>query len=169
MKFLIIDTSGPDSFAALSTGSIELLPITKQSQTLLPAIQKLLGEESIDFIAVGTGPGSFTGTRIGVMTAKALALSMKLPLLPFCSLKIYLPTEEGPFTLYGDAKSQGHFILQGKKEQGVFSFDPPYIGNINPTPQSLNIPLLSSYLLEKYKEKGGLLHQDVEITYLKNP
>ena len=57
--------------------------ITKtHSQTLLPMIDEIMKmteteTEDIDFIAVSSGPGSFTGLRIGAATAKGLALSLK--------------------------------------------------------------------------------------------
>lgn len=53
------------------------------SQTLMPMIEELLKNceaEDIDLIAVSKGPGSFTGLRIGVETAKALAHGMGKPL-----------------------------------------------------------------------------------------
>lgn len=48
---------------------------------ILPVIDEVLRKagtprEAIDLIAVGTGPGSFTGLRIGIATAKGLAVSL---------------------------------------------------------------------------------------------
>jgi tRNA threonylcarbamoyladenosine biosynthesis protein TsaB len=56
------------------------------SRRLVPTIQSLLHEESltladVDAYAVSLGPGSFTGLRIGVATAKTLAQAMDRPIL----------------------------------------------------------------------------------------
>ncbi|QVL58009.1 MAG: tRNA (adenosine(37)-N6)-threonylcarbamoyltransferase complex dimerization subunit type 1 TsaB [Simkaniaceae bacterium] len=173
MKFLIIDTSGPDSFVSLYLDGklvTEHLPSIRQSLTLLPAIQKLLKNQTIDFIAVGTGPGSFTGTRIGVITAKTLAFAKKLPLVPFCSLKIYTPDKEGPFTLCSDAKSGGLFILEGIRTSKSATFKTPYIKEgKKPLSKSLNLPFMGVYLLEKFLETQENPPSEIEVCYLKNP
>ncbi|MEX2183830.1 MAG: tRNA (adenosine(37)-N6)-threonylcarbamoyltransferase complex dimerization subunit type 1 TsaB [Chloroflexota bacterium] len=57
----------------------------RHSETLLPAIQRVLAEASLrraDLvgIVVGTGPGAFTGLRVGIATAKGLALGLGIPL-----------------------------------------------------------------------------------------
>lgn len=54
------------------------------SQVLLPLIEKILKEEKLDFkdlkeIEVETGPGSFTGLRVGVSVANALGFSLGIP------------------------------------------------------------------------------------------
>lgn len=54
------------------------------SQVLLPLITKLLDREKMKFenlegIEVETGPGSFTGLRVGVSVANALGFSLNIP------------------------------------------------------------------------------------------
>ncbi|NLJ26005.1 MAG: tRNA (adenosine(37)-N6)-threonylcarbamoyltransferase complex dimerization subunit type 1 TsaB [Firmicutes bacterium] len=91
MRVLGIDT-------ATATGSVALLDGEQvvgeyllniqatHSERLLPALVLILEDagwsgETIDGIAVATGPGSFTGLRIGVATAKALAYTWGKPLI----------------------------------------------------------------------------------------
>ena len=83
MRLLIIDTSGPVCGVAVmedekvlseftaqnrNTHSANLMPMTEAA---LEAAGKTIGE--MNAIAAVTGPGSFTGVRIGVATAKGLA------------------------------------------------------------------------------------------------
>jgi tRNA threonylcarbamoyladenosine biosynthesis protein TsaB len=61
------------------------------AETLLPAMEKLflttgLTPEGIDLLACTTGPGSFTGLRIGVSTIKGLALAMGKPVVGVSTL-----------------------------------------------------------------------------------
>jgi tRNA threonylcarbamoyladenosine biosynthesis protein TsaB len=62
----------------------------RHSEVLLPEIERSVqaagGWTRIDRIAVGIGPGSFTGLRIGIATARALAQARDLPLVPVISL-----------------------------------------------------------------------------------
>lgn len=65
---------------------------TGHAERMLPLISELLAEAAlsiaeIDRIAVTIGPGSFTGTRIGIAAARALKLARDLPIVPFTSLE----------------------------------------------------------------------------------
>ena len=62
----------------------------RHAQVLLPEIDRSVqvagGWDRIDRIAVGIGPGSFTGLRIGISTARALAHARQIPIAPVGSL-----------------------------------------------------------------------------------
>lgn len=63
------------------------------SETLMPEIDRALelcnlSPEEIDAVAVAIGPGSFTGLRIGLATAKGFSFARKIPVVPISSLQI---------------------------------------------------------------------------------
>lgn len=67
-------------------------PPSRQSDLLPSAIEELLKEagfplEKLSGVVVGLGPGSFTGLRIGLATAKALAYAFEIPLVGASSLE----------------------------------------------------------------------------------
>ncbi len=66
---------------------------------LLPSIEEVVAEaggwSAIDRIAVGTGPGSFTGLRIGLATAQALSVSAEVELTGVCTLDALARGVEG--------------------------------------------------------------------------
>ena len=59
----------------------------RHGETLLPAIERLLGEPGVDAVATrrrsssGPGPGAFTGLRVGIATAKGLAHGLGRPIV----------------------------------------------------------------------------------------
>ena len=72
----------------------------RHGETLLPAIDALLGRLGIErdrlaAIVVGTGPGAFTGLRVGIATAKGIAHALARPI-------IGIPTGEALLSDSGD-------------------------------------------------------------------
>ncbi len=98
MKILGLDSSGLAASVALVEDCQLVAEFTTNykkthSQTLLPMLDELrklveLDLNTIDAIAVASGPGSFTGLRIGSATAKGLGLALDKPL-------VEVPTLEG--------------------------------------------------------------------------
>jgi len=93
-----MDSATADAVVAVSDGEqllrdVSVAPVDgrpRHSELLLTEVERSVaaagGWEHIDRIAVGVGPGSFTGLRIGIATARALAQARELPLVPVSSL-----------------------------------------------------------------------------------
>ncbi len=94
-----IDTATADTAAALTRGSTVVAERRvppgsdgrpRHSQELLGEIEELAaaagGWEAVERIGVGVGPGSFTGLRIGIATARACAQSLAKPIVGVSSL-----------------------------------------------------------------------------------
>lgn len=95
MNLLSIETATESCSAALLCGErllerSELAP-RRHAELILPMIQSLLDEAGIlrrqlDGIAVGRGPGAFTGVRLAISVAQGLALGLDLSVVPVSSL-----------------------------------------------------------------------------------
>jgi tRNA threonylcarbamoyladenosine biosynthesis protein TsaB len=98
MIWLAIDSSSTSGSIALEQEGVLLyqcyfnIDIT-HSETLMPQIDVAmkfckLAPEDLSGIITTIGPGSFTGLRIGLATAKGLAYALKIPLLTYSSLEL---------------------------------------------------------------------------------
>ena len=97
MKILVIDTTGPVCGTAVMDEERVFSEFTAQnrnthSASLMPMIEAALNAagtelKELDAVAAVTGPGSFTGVRIGVATAKGLAHGAGLPCIPVDALE----------------------------------------------------------------------------------
>src|SRR6202050_3912942 len=107
MLFLVTDTSGKQGSVALARGGagererdrddvevveVALLAGGMFSAQLVPQIAALLtkhhlGKADIDAFIVVSGPGSFTGLRVGLAAIKALAEILRKPIVPVSLLE----------------------------------------------------------------------------------
>ena len=100
MIVLAIDTAGREGSVALADagrGRFALLGLAPlaggtYSALLIPKIMALLeaagvSKEKIDLLAVNSGPGSFTGLRVGLATVKGLAESLSKPIVAISGLE----------------------------------------------------------------------------------
>lgn len=187
MLSLIIDTSTDGHLAALAQDKEVLRSTTipktpQQSKLLLPTILSLLENFSlreVEQIAIGIGPGSFTGTRCGIMVAKSLAFGLGIPVMPFDSLSLfYLPE---PFLVVNDAKGGKLYLSEGAS----FPLFHKKTTLCNITDFHSNLALVSprgfsfqgstekdpnpSILAQRLKTLPKLHPHDVEASYLRNP
>ena len=128
MKCLIIDTSTERAVVALTENNHvkvkKELPFgLNHSQALMHYIEESFEDshwklEEIDFIAIGAGPGSYTGLRVGASVAKTLSYSKQIPLIGISTLKLFIPLKEGSFSVLIDAKIGGVYIVNGESATG---------------------------------------------------
>ena len=90
-RLLAIDTSGMDALVALGKENGSLVAERRwaagyrHGEELLTRIDEMLKGEGVALaelagVVVGTGPGAFTGLRVGLATAKALARELAIPI-----------------------------------------------------------------------------------------
>ena len=95
---LALDTSSPQVCVALADGDDVVVELTseqtmKHGEQLAPLIAQALestgvGRQDLTAIAVGVGPGPFTGLRVGLVTARTLGFVLGLPVHGVCSLDV---------------------------------------------------------------------------------
>ncbi len=93
-----IDTSSTDLSLGIYRDGAPVASFTRyignsHAEHIAPAVSMLLGSgnlqpEAIERIAIATGPGSFTGLRIGIAFIKGLCTAHPVPVLPVSSLQI---------------------------------------------------------------------------------
>ena len=125
MTLLGIDTSTPAASAAVLRDdgeAFEVLPPPERLQRppahaaeLMPAVAEAMERAGVDWsdldaIAVGVGPGTFTGLRIGIATARALATAAGLPLRRVSSLAALGRGDRQPGPAAADRRPPGRGV-----------------------------------------------------------
>jgi tRNA threonylcarbamoyladenosine biosynthesis protein TsaB len=161
MKLLAIDTSNwPLGVAVIEEGKLigemNTHLARNHSLRLMPAIEELFEQidiqpNQLDGIAVAQGPGSYTGIRIGVTTAKTLAWSLNLPLLGISSLQVIAQNRvdfQGKIIPLFDAR-------RGQAYRGIYSFDVQH--QIAVALAEDQLQLITEFLEELKETEGRLL------------
>ncbi|MCF6093739.1 tRNA (adenosine(37)-N6)-threonylcarbamoyltransferase complex dimerization subunit type 1 TsaB [Microaerobacter geothermalis] len=171
MKILAIDTSNVPLGVAITEGEKilgETIINTKRNHSvqLMPTVQRLMEDVSVTpkelgAIAVAQGPGSYTGVRIGVTTAKMMAWALEIPLIGISSLEILchnVPMFSGYIVPIFDAR-------RGKVYTGLYQNDS--MGNIHLVKQD-RIILLSDWLDELHDLEGPVVFLGLDLPLHKN-
>ncbi|VHO04415.1 tRNA (adenosine(37)-N6)-threonylcarbamoyltransferase complex dimerization subunit type 1 TsaB [Candidatus Rhabdochlamydia sp. T3358] len=134
MYTLILDTSSKIALIAVAKADTicvchSYVHENQLSKSFFPNIKSLLTSyPRIDKIAVGIGPGSYTGTRVGVTIARTLSFGLKIVYQSFYSPLAYLPHHLGRFSFLLPNKSGQFLVIKGiKKENSLESEEPELI------------------------------------------
>jgi tRNA threonylcarbamoyladenosine biosynthesis protein TsaB len=121
VRVLAIDTSSEiGAVALLDRGAVraamQARVMHQHGETLLPHVDRVLALSGltirdVELLAVGLGPGSFTGVRIGVATAKGLALAHGTPMIGVRTSRVLARAASGSLRLVAiDAKKEEVFV-----------------------------------------------------------
>jgi tRNA threonylcarbamoyladenosine biosynthesis protein TsaB len=118
MLVLAFDTATDVATSALVEDGEVLGERASKAATLLEDLDALLRQASartvdVDALAVGIGPGSFTGVRVGLATARGLALALGIPAAGVSTLDALAAGAPGAVPVV-DARRGEVFVLQGE-------------------------------------------------------
>jgi tRNA threonylcarbamoyladenosine biosynthesis protein TsaB len=131
---LAFDTATAVATSALVDGDEVLGERVSWAQTLLEDVDALLRQagahpSDLDRLAVGLGPGSFTGVRIGLAAARGLALSLDLPGSGVSTLAALAAGAPGALPVV-DAKRREVFTLVGGEPRVLAPQELPLDGGL---------------------------------------
>lgn len=122
MKILSIDTSSKNALVAITENEERIVELNNEeekthSQKLMPMIDQAFQKSNLSLNDIGLivcclGPGSFTGVRIGIATAKAFADSKGIPVVGVNSLEVlaYSLETEGKICAIIDAGHENAYV-----------------------------------------------------------
>ncbi|WP_433437374.1 tRNA (adenosine(37)-N6)-threonylcarbamoyltransferase complex dimerization subunit type 1 TsaB [Nonomuraea sp. CA-141351] len=121
MLVLAFDTATPAVTAALHDGERVLAEHTtidarRHGELLIPTIERVVSEagatlRDVSAIVAGSGPGPYTGLRVGLMTAQGLATTLGVPAYGVCTLDA---------VAYGSGLAEPFLVATDARRKEVF-------------------------------------------------
>jgi len=159
----------------------------RQSELLVLQIENLLKKHQLNYsnlslIAASNGPGSFTGTRIGITCAKTLQIATKKPLILVNNLEAQaFASKDSPVFIALESTQNETFIAQFKKgdnflenitppavilSQELENFIPENCAIIKKNIAEISAKLIGEYAIFLFKNNRASTN---EILYLRDP
>jgi len=135
MKILAVDTAlGACSVALLDDGKILahiFEPMDRgHAERLAPMVDEAMKKAGMDFssldrLAVTTGPGTFTGQRVGLAFMRGLRLALKIPLIGVTTLEVMAASALGETEIFRlsatQSRKQAAAIHDARREEAYLS------------------------------------------------
>ena len=150
MNLLALETATESCSAALSTDNgvtahSQIAP-RRHAELLLPMCEELLSaaglvRRDLDALAVGCGPGAFTGVRLAISAAQGIAFALGIPVVPVSSLAalaLQAPDNGAPILAVIDARMGEIYAgtFRRTREGGLDAITPASVGPA----QALELP-----------------------------
>jgi tRNA threonylcarbamoyladenosine biosynthesis protein TsaB len=142
-RLLILETSGKIGQVAIAQGrrmgvSRTLSESRRHARDLAPTIVELCAEQGwrmrdLDAVIVSLGPGSYTGLRIGVMSAKTLAYAcgcIVLGIETFAAIAQRTPNEVAVVDVIADAQQQNIYVQRWRRAADDWKGEPLRIRSV---------------------------------------
>jgi tRNA threonylcarbamoyl adenosine modification protein YeaZ len=113
----VIDTSSAMSALAILDDAGNVLEesfLPARSPELIDRMRALAARHKLTKVAVATGPGSFTGLRMGVAFGLGLAMGLRIPIVPLPTLELQAARSDQPVTAVSEAgRGRFYYLVPG--------------------------------------------------------
>jgi len=168
---LVIDTSAALALmAAIRPGDRSEVVFNARDTPLAMQYPNVVGKHEVEKVAVVTGPGSFTGLRVGVSFGLGLAIGLGVPIVPLPSLDLLAARSREPVIAVKEAgRGRFYYLVPGQK---------PALGEASDIPKSH--PIVDSFEpatgLRSFAEAAEILlrtarevpYRSLEIEYMQS-
>ena len=115
----VIDTSSAVSSLAILDEAMAVrqeVYLPARSPELMDRMRALAAGATLTKVAVATGPGSFTGLRMGVSFGLGLAVGLRIPIVPLPTLELQAARSDTPATAVSEAgRGRVYYLVPGGK------------------------------------------------------
>jgi len=161
-NFLIVDTSQENLVNVVLSNQNNLINLKNENKreclrNLVPMIGEILENnnltlEDLDFIGINSGPGSWTGLRIGYSTVKVLSLVLNIPIIEYNNFEL--------IKKYSNIR-EGIILIKSSNDNYYFS-------EIKDSENLVDGIISEIDLLEKYSNKEKFYLENYSLEFLKS-
>lgn len=161
-NFLIVDTSQENLVNVVLSNQNNLINLQNENKReclkkLVPMIGEILEDnnltlEDLDFIGINSGPGSWTGLRIGYSTVKVLSLVLNIPVIEYNNFEL--------IKKYSNIR-EGIILIKSSNDNYYFS-------EIKDSENLVDGIISEIDLLEKYPNKEKFYLENYSLEFLKS-